>query len=592
MLAKTSTGLHWPKTIAVRGAGVVLLLLVVAIVLLVVTFVQAGTGDGESVRSLMFLLAGVMVALVGIVSWVTPGLVQREQASAALRSERTWVQTVLRSTADGIITIDEQGTVRSANAAVERIFGYRVDEIVGQNLKMLMPSPYQEEHDGYLSRYHRTGEAHILNRKREVEGKRKDGSTFPLAIRVREMAGEAEGFYIGTVQDITERRGLEDQLRQAQKLEAVGRLAGGVAHDFNNLLTVVLGESEMALEDLPDDHPHYGPLQEIHAAGTRAQALTRQLLAFSRKQIVALEIFDLNELVVGVEKMLARLIGEDIELSTRTASDPVVVNADRGQIEQVLMNLAVNARDAMLQGGTLSIETSIVTLDEDYAAARHDVVAGDYALISVSDTGTGMTEEVKAQIFEPFFTTKDREHGTGLGLSVCYGIVKQFGGHIAVHSEPGLGSTMRVYLPRAVAPAGAPSETHAATRPRGSETILLVEDEDAVRRMGVRILRAQGYRVLEAAAAEQALLLVEEAAGHVQLLLSDVVLPKMGGQALAERVTELCPDIKVLFVSGDTDDVVLKNQPLERNVALLQKPFTPSALASKVRAVLDADNAK
>ncbi len=393
----------------------------------------------------------------------------------------------------------------------------------------------------------------------------------------------------GTVQDITERRLLEEQLRQAQKLEAVGRLAGGVAHDFNNLLTVVLGESEMALEDLPDDHPIRDALQAIHSAGTRAGGLTRQLLAFSRKQIVERVVFDLNELVIGVDKMLRRLIGEDIELIVRTSSDPVVVSADRGQIEQVLVNLAVNARDAMPQGGKLVIETDNVTLGEDYARGHADAVAGDYALISVSDTGTGMTPEVKARLFEPFFTTKERERGTGLGLAVCYGIAKQFGGHINAYTESGLGTTMKVYLSRVAQPAEAPSKTVAASAPRGTETILLVEDEESVRRMGIRILRGQGYRVLEAADGERALQLLEGAEGHVHLLLCDVVMPGMGGRELAQRVADRRPEIKVLFASGYTDDVILQNQLLEGDVALLRKPFTRSALASKVREVLDGE---
>jgi PAS domain S-box-containing protein len=392
---------------------------------------------------------------------------------------------------------------------------------------------------------------------------------------------------MGTVQDITERRALEEQLRQAQKLEAVARLAGGVAHDFNNLLTVVLGESELALQDLPPDHALRDPLQEIHDAGERGKGLTGQLLAFSRKQVVEPVVLNLNELTIGVDKMLRRLIGEDVELITRTASDPVVVIADRGQIEQVLVNLAVNARDAMPQGGQLVIEVSDVTLGEEYARSHADAVAGDYALISVSDTGTGMTAEVKARLFEPFFTTKDRDRGTGLGLAVCYGIAKQFGGHIGVYSELGFGTTVKVYLPRAAEPAEAPVETVAASPPRGSETILLVEDEKPVRKMAMRILRAQGYRVLEAGDGEQALQLFDGAEGRVQLLLCDVVLPNMGGRAVAERVRELHPDIKVLFVSGYTDDVILKNQLLEGDVTLLQKPFTPSTLAFKVREVLD-----
>jgi hypothetical protein len=508
----------------------------------------------------------------------------RERAEQALQRSEAQYRGLVENATYGIYRSTVGGKFLTVNRALVEMLGYASEaELLAADLADLYEDPNQR------TRF--IEEARIADGIKRVETvwKRKDGGSITMRLSprvIRDAGGELQGFDV-IAEDVTERRALEAQLRQAQKLEAVGRLAGGVAHDFNNILTVVLGESEMALADLPSDHPLRDPLQEIHDAGTRAGGLTRQLLAFSRKQIIEPVIFNLNELVIGVDKMLQRLIGEDVELVTRTPSDPVVVNADRGQIEQVLMNLAVNARDAMPQGGQLVIETDNITLDEDYALSHADVDAGDYALISVSDTGTGMTAQVKARLFEPFFTTKDSEHGTGLGLAVCYGIAKQFGGHIGVYSEPGLGTTMKVYLPSAEDPTEALLEAVAETRPCGSETILLVEDEEPVRRTGMRILRAHGYKVLEAGNGEQALQLLERAEQRVQLLLCDLVLPKMGGRVVAERVRELLPDIKVLFVSGYTDDVILRNQLLERSVALLKKPFTPSTLAFKVREVLD-----
>ena len=523
-----------------------------------------------------------------LVTAVVHDVTERRRAEEALRQSEARHRGLVENAVFGIYRSTGEGRFESVNPALVEMLGYDSE---AELLAVEMATDVYVDPEDRSRLVEQAWQAERVAGPDEVEWKRKDGSRITVRLDgrpVRNEAGELKAFEM-FVEDVTAQRALEQQLRQAQKMEAVGRLAGGVAHDFNNILTVILGESLMALQDLPGDHPLRDPLQEIHQAGERAEGLTRQLLAFSRKQIVEPVVFDVNELVMGVDKMLRRLIGEDIEVVTRTASDPVVITADRGQIEQVLMNLAVNARDAMPQGGDLVIETDLVTLDEDYADSHADVAAGNYALILVSDTGTGMTAEVKARLFEPFFTTKDHEHGSGLGLAVCYGIVKQIGGHISVYSEPGLGTTIKVYLPRAGESAEAPVETVVETAPRGDETILLVEDEEAVRRMGMRILRAQGYQVLEADDGKQALRVLEGDGDHVRLLLCDVVLPKMGGRVLADRVRELRPDIKVLFVSGYTDDVILRNQLLERHVALLQKPFTPLALASKVREVLDGD---
>ncbi len=508
-----------------------------------------------------------------------------EQAEAELRKSEKQSRDLVEHALYGIYRSTSEGRFESVNRALVEMLGYAShEELLRVHLADLYCDP--DERIRLQEKYQ--GTEGMMGA--EVHWKRRDGR--PITVRltgskIRDARGEVTAYEV-IAEDVTERRVLEEQLRQSQKLEAVGRLAGGVAHDFNNILTIVLGESAMALQNLPDHHPLRDTLQEIHDAGTRAESLTRQLLAFSRKQIVEPVVFDVNQLVMGMDKMLRRLIGEDIEFITRTASDPVMVTADRGQIEQVLLNLAVNARDAMPEGGELVIETGVLVLDEDYADSHTEVRAGDYALISVSDTGVGMTDEVKAQLFEPFFTTKGSEYGSGLGLAVCYGIVTQLGGHIGVYGEPGLGSTMKVYLPRATQPAEAFVETVAADPAHGDETILLVEDEGPVRKIGSSILRGYGYRVLEAASGEEALRLFDGAEEHVDLLLCDVVLPKMIGRVLADRVRVLRPAIKVMFVSGYTDDIILRNQLVERNVVLLQKPFTPLSLASKVREVLDA----
>jgi PAS domain S-box-containing protein len=434
--------------------------------------------------------------------------------------------------------------------------------------------------------------------KREEDSlKRKDGTVDWIRWEIHpwhHSSGDVGGIIMFT-ENITERKALEEQLIQAQKMEAVGRLAGGIAHDFNNLLTVINGYSDLILKAIPADNPIHGEVEEIQKAADRAVILTQQLLAFSHRQVIHPEILNVNQLIFGTDKMLRRLIGEDVELVTIPAENLKRVKADGGQLEQVLMNLAVNARDAMKRGGKLTIQTANAAFDEDviqrYKGA--EVKGGDYVMIAVSDTGSGMTEDVKRHIFEPFFTTKEKGKGTGLGLATCYGIVKQAGGFIWAYSEVGRGTTMKIYLPSvegAVSPGETPEE--ACPLPRGTETILLVEDEKMVRDLAERILMRQGYQVLVATHGEEAFRLAQTNKGReIHLLLTDLVMPHMGGKELAEKLKLERPQIKVLITSGYTDETLIRQDVIKEGTVFLQKPFTPLSLAQKVREALDVKTA-
>jgi PAS domain S-box-containing protein len=500
-------------------------------------------------------------------------------------AERARLVAAIEQSAEAVVITNPRGDIEYVNPAFSWITGYSREEALGQNPRILKserqdPLFYQEIWATILGG--RTWKGELINRK-------KDGKLYTeqMAITpVRGPRGEITHF-IATKQDVTERKTLEAQLQQAAKMEAVGRLAGGVAHDFNNLLTIINGYSELLLETLGSDHGARIYVSEVRNAGDRAASLTRQLLAFSRRQVLAPQVLSLNSVVANVDSMLRRLIGEDIKL--RTALEPSLgrVKADPGQIEQVIMNLAVNARDAMPAGGNLTIETANVDLDESYARSHVTVKPGPHVMLAIADTGVGMSPETMARIFEPFFTTKGLGKGTGLGLATVYGIVKQSGGSIWVYSELGHGTVFKVYLPAVgedLDTGGVATEAGSAS---GTETVLVVEDEESVRSLIRLALASGGYKVMETDDADTALAMCTNQREPIHLLLSDVVMPKMSGPGVAAKVTAVRPEIKVLFMSGYTDDAIVHHGVLTAGVPFIQKPFSPAMLRKKIREVLD-----
>jgi two-component system cell cycle sensor histidine kinase/response regulator CckA len=468
----------------------------------------------------------------------------------------------------------------AVNDAAVRNYGYSREEFLAMTLKDIRPA---EDIPKLLDDVRVSpGQLHS---SRGWRHQKKDGSIIQVEIIAHpiEFAGRSARLVLAS--DVTERQKLEEQFRQAQRLESVGRLAGGVAHDFNNLLTVISGYTEMAISELAADSEVSVNLREVRAAGERAAALTQQLLAFSRKQLVQPVVLNINDTIVGIEKMLRRLIGEDVELVSKL--EPVLgnVKADGRQIEQIIMNLAVNARDAMPNGGSLVIETANVLFDGAYVAAHPDVSVGRFVMVAASDTGMGMTPEVKARIFEPFFTTKEVGSGTGLGLATVYGMVRQAGGWIWVYSEVGRGATFKIYLPVCDEPAQV-EERPQKIDARGRETILLVEDQPEVRALAVAGLERFGYRVISAGSGADALSLCQQMPESIDLLVTDVIMPGMNGRALADQLTILRPGLRVLFMSGYTENAIAHHRVLEPGVAFIQKPFTPDSLAEKVREVL------
>jgi len=520
-----------------------------------------------------------------LICWLNAAL---RAAQENLRRSEANFRSLVTNAPYGICSCDSTGKILDANPAFLELLGLSSpDDVIGQHIFSLYADSEQwfdladylrssDPFQGLTAEWKRkTGTTVVRVSGRAVSNGRKDGVVF-------EMFAE----------DVTERRVLEQQLRQSQKMEAVGRLAGGIAHDFNNLLMVISGYSEFLLERLGGEPHLRGPAQEIASASERASSLTRQLLAFSRKQMLAPRIVNLNDIATENLKMLTRMIGEDIDLVMTPGKSLWSVRADAGQIEQVIMNLAVNARDAMPSGGKLTIETANITLDEEYARVHAPLNAGDYVMVSINDTGAGMDAETQSHIFEPFFTTKGTK-GTGLGLSTVYGIIKQSGGYIWVYSEVGRGTTFKIYLPRV--PSIEEPAMHTIAAPAqfqkvepGTETILLVEDEANLRYLARQYLEKQGYRVIEAADGAVAMQIAVAHEGVIHLLLTDVIMPGMNGRELAQRISEIRPNVKVLYMSGYTENVIGQDGTLDAGVRLLQKPFNLRDLKSKVREVLDA----
>jgi PAS domain S-box-containing protein len=517
-------------------------------------------------------------------STIARDITARKLVEQELRNSEERYRDLVENAHDIIYSHDLDGNYTSVNKACELITGYTREEAIGRNLAELVAPECLADARRMLA----TKLAGVEETVYDLEIVAKDGHRISVEVNSRLVYQDGVPMGVqGIARDVTERKQLEQQLRQSQKMEAVGLLAGGVAHDFNNLLTVITGYSQLAMMKLQTDDPLRRHIEQIEKAGERAASLTRQLLAFSRKQVLQPKILDLNSVVLEMERMLRRLIGEHIELRTVLEPAPGGLKADPGQIEQVIMNLAVNARDAMPHGGRLTLEIANVELDDEYATHHIEVAPGPYVMLSVSDTGTGIDDETQARIFEPFFTTKELGKGSGLGLSTVYGIVQQSGGHISVHSQVGVGTTFKIYLPRIVADAHSHRAGAETQEPfRGSETILLAEDDETVRGLVRRVLTGYGYKVLEAADGDSALLICREHPEPIAMLLTDVIMPETSGPQLANKLSQLRPDIKVLYMSGYTDDSIVHHGGLESGINFLQKPFTPAVLMHKIRQVL------
>jgi PAS domain S-box-containing protein len=530
---------------------------------------------GELIELVLFLLLALLVC------WFNTAL--RSLQEALMHSESNF-RSMVHNAPVGICRCARDGTILQVNPALLMMLGYvSPSELLGRNLLDDLYTDSQRSGD-----LQRNFGSDLHFHDLEAEWKNRQGKPIVVRLSGRPVTDDTVSFYELVAEDITERRMLEQQFRQAQKMEAIGRLAGGIAHDFNNLLMVISGYTQMLLEELKGESPLRKAATEIGKAADRAASLTRQLLAFSRKQVLSPKVLDLNALVLDNLKMLPRLIGEDIEVVNVAGPELGRIKADPGQLAQVILNLAVNARDAMPQGGKIILETANVVLEESYTQKRTSMPAGEYVMLSISDTGAGMNEETQSHIFEPFFTTKGQQ-GTGLGLSTVYGIVKQSGGYIWVYSEPGQGTSFKIYFPRVTEPE-LPAEVAAHTRKAAGskETILLVEDEPTLRELVRRFLERQDYTVLEAEGGRMALDIVAQYTGRIHLLLTDIVMPDMNGRELARRLLRLRPGTPVIYMSGYTERTIQQNGELESGLTFLQKPFTEQTLTEKVRDVLES----
>jgi len=513
-------------------------------------------------------------------------LIRVRKAEEAMHASEARLRAIFENSFDALLLIQADGTISESSPSCARVIGYSKEALIGCDAFELI---HPDDQSAIQHEFYRQLRIPNSTVSAVCRIKHQDGSWRWAEMRRTNMLHDPNvSALVTNFRDITDQRAAEEQLRQAQKMEAVGRLAGGIAHDFNNLLTVINGYGELATNSLPAGHPSRELLGEMTKAGERAANLTQQLLAYSRKTVLAPKLIDVNAIISDMERLLRRLISEDIEFIARLQPNMGLIHADPGHLEQVIVNLVVNARDAMPGGGTLTIETQQVHLDSTQLESNPGVRPGEFAMISVNDTGYGMTPEVLAHLFEPFFTTKEVGKGTGLGLAAVHGIVKQSGGHLTVDSAPGAGATFRIYFPLAETIASTTqAEGGIRSAPKGTETVMLVEDESAVRSLARHVLRGCGYIVLDAAEGRAALELAERREQPIQLLITDVVMPEIGGREVAERLSAIHPETRVLYMSGYTEDAVMRHGILEEQVNFLQKPFSPLELARKVRQVLD-----
>jgi two-component system cell cycle sensor histidine kinase/response regulator CckA len=521
---------------------------------------------------------------------------EKSRAEAALHRSEELYRLIAENTSDLICMLDANGDHVYVSPSYREVLGYRPEELLGRSCFSLI---HPDDLSLMKERFTRSLAGGTPERV-ELRFRHKDGNwrVFETVENWVRAGQDKPQQAILVSRDLTERklaqealRNSEEQLRQAQKLEAVGQLAGGVAHDFNNILTVISGYSDILIKKTAEDDPNRSKIEEIKLAAQRASSLTSQLLAFSRKQVLQPRLFNLNTLVADMGNMLRRLIGEDVELASALTDEAAQINADPGQIEQVLMNLVVNARDAMPNGGKITVETTIVEIDRGYADGHVALQPGQYVMLAVSDNGSGIDAETRKHIFEPFYTTKEQGKGTGLGLSTVYGIVKQSGGNIWVYSEPGQGTVFKIYLPSVGQERRASRSDSDADSPGargGTETILLVEDETQIRQMAFEFLSEHGYNLLVASDGVEALEILKQEPAAVALILTDVVMPQMNGRELAEQVAAARPETKVLYMSGYTNDAIVRHGVLDSGTWFIQKPFSPDALARKVREVLDS----
>ncbi len=527
-------------------------------------------------------------------AWLKPQIATGFQLPDRLEANGgAWLRAVVETAVDGVILIDARGIVLMFNRACEKLFAYRADEVIGNNVKLLMPVSHKAEHDRYIRNFLETGEQKIIGIGGELRGRRKDGSTFPMELSISEAKQDGESIFVGFVHDLTDRKRMEEQLVQAQKMETVGQLSGGIAHDFNNLLTVIVGNAEFLADELKSRQDLQRLAEDISRAGERGAELTQRLLAFSRRQTLRPVEIDCNGLLDSMHKLLRRTLREDVEIRTDFELGLRPAYTDPGQLESAIINLSLNAQDAMASGGRLSITTANVSLDGQYHMLNPEVIPGDYILIAITDNGDGMPKSVLERAFEPFFTTKDVGKGSGLGLTMVYGFIKQSNGHVSIYSEPGLGTTVRMYLPAVstVAFGAATSlRTDRELVPGGKEAVLVVEDDPFVRSHAVRSLESLGYQVTAAVDGNEALQKLGTDI-EVDVLFTDIVMPGgLNGWELADHARQSRPRLRVLLTSGYALETLTTHERLGDCSAILNKPYRKVELARRLREVLEVSS--